>query len=348
MLVRLDPKAVFGELNQMEANLASQQVSEIRLRAFLTGKKPDYRGISSDFASLIQDHDKLLATQRSAWKSRRQVSQTKISRHRGEIQNLVAQLKPLQYKIRLLTRKLAVTEKGFARGLVSRIEVMNANQTRSDAESELLRTQGQLSILRKQLQETLDDLAKQDDERREKTMDELGRVTAERVRAEKAIARLRDRAARLEIRAPVHGMIKNMPVKTVRGVLPPGGLVAEIVPMAATRYVETRISTRDVGHVNIGQLTTVKVTTFDFARYGGINGTLESISPATFDDPRGGEPYYKGIIRLDKHYLGNNPKLNAILPGMTIQANIHTGSKTLMEYMLKPIFSSVNKSFRER
>ena len=95
------------------------------------------------------------------------------------------------------------------------------------------------------------------------------------------------------------------------------------------------------------QLDTVKVTTFDFARYGGIDGTLCEVSATTFLDENG-EPYYRGLVNLSQNHVGIDDTVNLVLPGMTVQADIKTGKKTLLEYLLKPVVSSVNESFRER
>ncbi len=111
--------------------------------------------------------------------------------------------------------------------------------------------------------------------------------------------------------------------------------------------VEARISSRDVGHVQAGQPVTVKVATYDYARYGGVPGTLTGVSASTFIG-EDGAPFYKGFVELERGYVGANPKRNHVLPGMTIHADIKTGSKTLLQYLLKPLYASVDESFHER
>ncbi|MCB1827664.1 MAG: HlyD family type I secretion periplasmic adaptor subunit, partial [Coxiellaceae bacterium] len=113
--------------------------------------------------------------------------------------------------------------------------------------------------------------------------------------------------------------------------------------------VESRIQPRDIGHVRIGDSVIVKITSYYYARYGSINGKLASISATTFDDEEG-KPYYKATITLDKQYVGSDKnKLKLKLKaGMTVEAGIVTGEKTLLQYLLKPIHSMTGKSFRER
>lgn len=149
------------------------------------------------------------------------------------------------------------------------------------------------------------------------------------------------------IRAPVRGIVVGPTIHTVGGVVPPGAVLLELVPLDKELIVETRITTRDVGHVKVGYPVTVKVTTYDFARYGAISGELKDISASTFLDAEG-EPYYRGGVTLDRRYVGSDPELKRILPGMTVQADIKTGKKTLLAYLLNPVISSFKTSFRER
>lgn len=161
------------------------------------------------------------------------------------------------------------------------------------------------------------------------------------------MAKLEDRANRLEIRAPVRGIVKGLQAHTIGGVIAPGALVLEIVPMDEELVVEARVATTHVGHVEVGQPVTVKVLTYDFARYGGIPGRLRSVSASTFvaEDET---PYYKAVIALDRNYVGGDPNRNLVLPGMTVQADIKTGRKTLLQYLLKPVYSSIDEAFQER
>ena len=138
-----------------------------------------------------------------------------------------------------------------------------------------------------------------------------------------------------------------MAIHTVGGVIPPGAVITELVPLDKELIIEAKIQPRDVGHVEIGQPVTVKVSTFDFARFGGISGELREVSASSFTDEKG-QPYFKGMISMDRNYVGKNPDINRVMPGMTVQADIKTGRKTLFEYLMKPVYSSVSTGFRER
>jgi hypothetical protein len=102
-----------------------------------------------------------------------------------------------------------------------------------------------------------------------------------------------------------------------------------------------------VGHVKVGDQVQVKVGTYDFASYGSIPGVLDSVSASTFLDAER-KPYYRGLVTLSKNYLGNDPTRNLVSPGMTVSAEIKTGKKSLLTYLLKPINRTFTESFQER
>ncbi|MBF0192169.1 MAG: HlyD family type I secretion periplasmic adaptor subunit [Magnetococcales bacterium] len=348
VLFQMAPESALAELNQMRARHAALEAQIARNRAFLEEKEPAFDTIPAEFSHLIRDQLQLLTAQRAFRESRRDVLRLKMDQRRLRITNLTAQRDSLEQQLRYFDEEVAMRRAGLAKGVMSRLAALGSERDRSRVAGDLERTRGDLVTAQKELDEAVKQLTSLNDEVRQESLKELGAITSEVSQLREGMLRQQNRVERLDVRAPVKGVIKNLQMETLRGVVPPGGLLTEIVPVESTRRVETRINTRDVGHVKPGQAVTVKVTTYDFSRYGGIDGVLESISATTFKDPSDPTPYYKGIIRLERAYVGGDPKRNEVLPGMAVQADIHTGSKTLMEYMLKPIYASMDKAFRER
>lgn len=348
VIVRLDSEAVLADLNQLNAKKASLQAQEIRIRSFLSGKEADFSAIPPVYQFFTLNQNRHLLAQRSALASERGVLETRISRSRSRVENLLDQQKNLEGQKAFYSQELAMKKEAYEQGIVSKLVFLGIQRDASRTDAELVRNGGDLTTARRELEEAVGDLDQLVEKSRESSLRELGSVTTDLAQTEEQSRRLADRVRRLEVRSPVWGVVNNLQVETVGGVIAPGALIAEIIPMDSTRRVETHISTRDIGHVAVGQTVTVKVTTYDFARYGGIGGILESISATTFKENDQKEPFFKGIVRLEKSFVGFNEKKNPVLPGMTVQADIDTGSKTLMEYMLKPIYASVNNAFRER
>jgi HlyD family secretion protein/adhesin transport system membrane fusion protein len=123
--------------------------------------------------------------------------------------------------------------------------------------------------------------------------------------------------------------------------------MAKVVPIEDELIVEARISPIDVGHVKIGDEAKVKITTYDFARFGAIEGVVEKISPTTFKE-QDGTVYYKTSIRLDKNHVGDTAGENLILPGMVAEVDILAGERTVLRYLLRPIYQSLDTAMTER
>jgi adhesin transport system membrane fusion protein len=119
------------------------------------------------------------------------------------------------------------------------------------------------------------------------------------------------------------------------------------VPVDRALKIDAKVSPRDIGHLKPGQQVKVKVATYDFARYGASTGVLEQLSASNFLDEKG-NPYFKALVSLDHDYVGSTPGRYPITPGMTVTAEIITGKKTLLQYILKPIFTQMSSSFHER
>jgi HlyD family secretion protein/adhesin transport system membrane fusion protein len=175
----------------------------------------------------------------------------------------------------------------------------------------------------------------------------MGQVDGLLAQNHEVLEKMNNRVGRLDVQSPVNGLVKGLTVNTVGGVIQPGQALMEIVPLDSQLVVEVRIPPQHIGHLKVGMPVQVKVSTFDFSRYGAITGKLEFLSPTTFMGERG-ERFYRGRVRLDKNYVGTNEAQNIILPGMTVMTDIITGDKTIMAYLLKPIHNSIKTAFTER
>lgn len=352
VLLRMDPQAANSEREQMRARAVGLALKAERLRAVGGGEKPDFSRIpeAEKFPSLVADQQAIYASQLASRDNRREVLVKQMEQKKADITLLKDREATLRQGIALLMEEFKLRESLYNQGLMSKIIFL-------DTKRELNTQQGELAKLTSDRQRAVDAVseAKQkldelDTTLRETALVEMGTVTSELAQVSETLAKLDDRVSRLEVRAPVRGVVKGMKTHTVGGVIPPGNVVLEIVPVEKELIVEGKITTRDIGHVRVGQPVKVKVTTYDYSRYGGITGELKEISASTFIDEkdRNPQPYYKGIIALDRSYVGYDPERNRVLPGMTVQADITTGKKTLLQYLLKPVYSSVSESFRER
>ena len=179
--------------------------------------------------------------------------------------------------------------------------------------------------------------------------EQLAKANAEVEALASVIKGRSDSLGRMTHRSPVRGIVKNIEVSTIGGVIPPNGKLMEIVPLDDQLLVEARIAPRDIAFIHPGQRATVKVTAYDYAIYGGLEGRVTTISPDTIrDEAKPDLYYYRVFVRTTNDALVNREgRRFPIAPGMVATVDIHTGSKTVLQYLTKPL-NKVQEALRER
>ena len=241
----------------------------------------------------------------------------------------------LEQSKKLLDKEIAITEPMAAKGVVSEVEILRMKRQSNDL----------------QLQIT---------ERRNKFQSDantdLVRVEADLAQSEEAAAARADPVKRSEIKAPLRGVVKNIKINTVGGVVGAGQDIMEIVPVDGPLLVEAYIRPQDVAFIKPNDDALVKLTAYDYAIYGGLEGKVKLISPDTLQDNRRPselklnpeESFYRVIVQTTSHDLKDkNGKEMPIIPGMIATVDIKTGEKTVFQYLIKPI-TRLKQALRER
>ncbi|MFV1920168.1 HlyD family efflux transporter periplasmic adaptor subunit [Sphingomonas sp. MJ1 (PH-R8)] len=234
----------------------------------------------------------------------------------------------LRRSIALLTNEVQIGQRLIAVGAASNVEV--------------LRLQRQLADLELKQADLTSEYIVQ-------AREELAKANAEVATLSPVVKGRADTLARLTLRSPVRGIVKNIEVSTIGGVIPPNGRLMDIVPLDDKLLVEARISPRDIAFIHPNQPASVKITAYDYAIYGGLKGKVATISPDTIkDEAKPDVEYYRVLIRTDSDALVNKAgRRFPIVPGMVATADIHTGSKTVFQYLVKP-FNRGREALRER
>ena len=238
----------------------------------------------------------------------------------------------LQRSYQLSMREISLAEPLAARGLLSEVELLRMRRSANDILSQITERRNRYQA------ESNSELIKLELELSQTTENLVGRA---------------DIVDRTTLVAPVRGTVKNVRVNTRGGVIQPGEHIMEIVPLEDQLLVEGRIKPSDVAFLRPGLKATVKITAYDYAIYGGLNGEVEHISPDTLKDDQkaaAGRPddtYYRVLILTDKSFLEVGGKTLPIIPGMVASVEIKTGEKTILDYLLKPVFKA-REAFRER
>lgn len=353
----LSPTLTLTELKKLKNREVALKIDLLRLDAFIDDKKLTLSKIKDQVTKPQQmtqdDYDKLshnalelLKQQRISSQREKSILKKQIAQLKQDVKNLTKRKTTSKERKVNLENQLNIHIKANKTKAGSDLSLLQANERLTQAKADYFEIEGMMEANQSSLSEAQDRYSNLEAQLLEEAYTERAEINKKLIEIKDSLTAAEDKAERLTVYAPVKGIVKGLKLD-VGSVIPPGGVLFEVVPLDETLVVEARVTPEDIGHMEIGDQVKVKVSSYNFARYGQLTGALEQLSASTFLDEHG-RPYYKATIYLDKTYLGKNRKINRILPGMTVTADIITGSKSLISYMFKPVQTTLNEAFRER
>ncbi len=342
-LLRMHDAAARAELGQLTIRHAALRWQGQRLQALVDGQAM----AGAEAGGLFARQRDALESRLAALADRLATASEQVAQRRSEIATLAGQAQSLQPQIEMFQDELATRQALVRQGLTTRIAVLDAQRQLFTAQADMLRVTGQTATARLALAEAESRVAEIRSTARDDARQEAARVAQELAETAETIARLQDRAERTILRAPSAGILRGLSVQRAGSVVQPGALIAEVLPQDSTLVVDVRVTPRDIGFITPGQSVQVKVQSFDYARFGTLAGTVERISAGAFLDEQR-QPHYRVRIALSQPHVGADPTAARLSPGMTVQADITTGSKTILQYLLKPLYAATATAFRER
>lgn len=235
-------------------------------------------------------------------------------------------LKNMEHSYKLAMRELNITAPLVKKGVMSKIE--------------LIRIQREVNSIQTNMDAFKDNFLKNE-------LSELNDKQAERDALIENLAALKDRMQRTAMRSPVDGIIKQIYINTVGGIVEPARPIMEIVPLNDKLVIEAQIKPSDIAFIEKDQPAMVKISAYDYSIYGGLKAKVTNVSADTSIDSKGNS-YYEVTLKTDKSYLGSKEGSLPIMPGMTAVVDIITGKKTVLNYLLKPVLKVKEKAMREK
>ena len=307
VLAQLDPTQAGATMEESAAKYRAALAASARLRA-------EVDGAALVFPAELAAFPELTAEQRRLFEARRR--------------SLAEQVALIDQSLALIARERSIGESLVSVGAASNVEVLRLRRQYAELALKKADLRAQYVV------EARQNLAKVDED----------------VKALEPVVRGRsDTLDRLTLRSPVRGIVKSIEVSTIGGVVPPNGRIMEIVPLDDRLMIEARMSPRDIAFIRPGQRATVKITAYDYAVYGGLEGTVATISPDTIrDEAKPDVFYYRVFVRTGSDALVNRAgRRFPIVPGMIATVDVHTGSKTVLDYLMKPL-NRAREALRER
>lgn len=345
----------FGEIRERRAAMAARVV---RLEAEAAGK--DKLVFPAD---LEEAAPKAVAAERSLFDARARklaqdidvVAQQEIQRRR-EYDEYKATETKLTETLKLLQREVDLTRNLFQQKVVPEIEMLRIDRQASEMRGQIEVIKASKAKAEAAIQEVQSRLENARTTLRAQADEDLAKSRADLAVLDENIKAAKDRVFRTDLRSPVHGIVNKLNVTTVGAVVQPGANVMDIVPLDDTLLVEGRIRPQDIAFIRAGQDAVVKVTAYDSSVYGSLKGKVERISADAIVDDKpdrsGGaernEAFYRVIVRTEKNHLGTSEHPLPIIPGMVTTVEVLTGSKSVLDYLVKPARMLRDEALRER
>ncbi|QEM92362.1 HlyD family type I secretion periplasmic adaptor subunit [Kosakonia radicincitans] len=259
------------------------------------------------------------------------------------------QAKAGQYRksLQLLQQEISLSVPLISKGAISRVEVLRLQRTEVETRGQLDTTTvaipGAVAAVKEiesKIKETLDNT-------RSDALTQLNQARTDLSKAEATNKAIEDRVNRTMVVSPVRGIVQQVMVNTIGGVIQPGNDMVEIVPLDDTLLIEAKIRPQDIAFIHPGQEAMVKFSAYDYTIYGGLPAKLVQISPDTVTD-KDGNSFYVIRLRTDKNHLGTDDKPLLIIPGMVASVDIITGKRTILQYLLKPLLRARADALHER
>lgn len=347
-LVRLNlaPNQINRE--ELQVRLDGLVLARSRLDGEVSGTEPEFP------AEEGARRPNLLRRERDQFESGRREQQSSLAILKERIRQRQLDIRELQTHHQAVIVDLGYSRERFQmsrvlleKGLTSRMEHVQLTREVEALGKKLEALDASIPRSRAALAEAREREREVDRKFKRQASDEIREVEGEIARIGELMIKATEQADRTLITSPIDGIVKNLRYHTIGGVVRPGEPIMEIVPTHEKLVIVARLNPIDRGYVEEGQRVVVKVTSYDFVRYGGLEGVVAHIAADANSDANG-RPYFRVIAETEKAYLGEEEGSLPIVPGMQASIDIHTGSKTVIEYLLRPVLKLRHESFRER
>jgi len=346
-LLRLQPVGSESDLAALRGRADDLKLQKARAEALLANRDLDSRSLAKFRPELLADNMRVYESRLIQRAKEREVLLTRIAQRKAEIAGLETQI-PMQKRLAQMQKeRLDGRQELFAKGAMSRKQVLDVETLYEQARIQLRESERKLAMAKEALPEAEAALAEADAAARKLWSEELAKASSELAEVQEQIRKQADKVDRLVVRSPVRGRVQNLLQRSPGEVVPPGENILRVVPVGGDLVAEVRVKPQDIADMQVGDKAEVKVSAFDFTRYGKLKGEVISISPTTFETADH-QLYYTAVIRLDPKRSAAFAPYSRLQAGMTVDADIISGSKSLLRYLLKPVFRGIDVAFSER
>ena len=347
VLLKIDNQKSISSYENNQISSRSLEAKILRLRAEAEDKELIVsKQIKEKMPHIIDNEVSLYKSNIQNLKAKKKIVNQQLYQKKQEYREGLKRLELLKVDLRLIGEEISIIEPLVKKGIKPQYDFLKLKREKNSIVKEYEGVKLSLPRLKSAIVEVKEKVNSIEYEHQIEAKKELNEVLAKYKSTLRNDDALSDQVDRTVVRAPINGIVQKLFVHTVGGVIRPGADLVEIVPTDKSLLIEVKIKPSDIAFIYVGQIAKVKFSAYDFSIFGSLDGKVESISADSITDEKE-DTYFKVRIKTDKSYLQRNEKELKIIPGMTVDVDIITGKKTVLDYILKPILKTKQYSFSE-
>ena len=369
-LIELDPTINDGEINHLQGDLQSAQLDIARLRAALSDTDDPlgaFHPPGSANAALIAMQRQFLIAQVAEHRAKIASLDGQKAQKEAALAAISATITKLEAVIPTIEERVNIRKTLNEFG--SKLQYFEVLQQLTESQQERLVQKSHATEMQAAIATILETRSQTKAEYRRALLADLAEAERKAAGFAADLSKAEQRAKLQSLTAPVSGTVQQLAVHTIGGVVTPAQALMVIVPLDSKLEIEAAVNNRDIGFVHAGDEVAIKVDTFDFTRYGLLHGKVLSISSdsitrdlpgeksserqgagstSTTSEPKGQEMTYVARIAVSNPHIQIDDRIVSLAPGMAVTAEIKTGSRRLISYLLSPLMKYRQESMRER
>ena len=347
-LVQLDLSASGTREAELLVTLDGLMLRRARLLAEANGGEPEFpEDVAERRPQMAQNELNSLHARIAEMDSSMIGLEEQVRQRESDLDQFEEEARALASQLALAREAFAMAEDLITDGLISRQDHLAAKTEVDQIRGQLATVNARIPGAESALVQAKERMNEADLGFQRNALEELANVEISIDTTTEEILKATAISGRTLIISPIDGVVKSMRFYTIGAVVRPGEAIMDIVPSDDKLVIEAHLNPQDVGYVREGQLATVKISTYDYIRYGGLDAVVTLVSPDSHQD-ESGNTYFRVVAETDRSYLGNQPGDFPITSGMEAMVDIHTGTNSVLTYLLKPVLKLRHEAFRER
>jgi adhesin transport system membrane fusion protein len=348
ILIKINNKKSESTYETNHLKGAALKAKITRLKAQANNTKFEYdKNLDKNLLELYQNEESLFKSNLQQIEAKKKILKNQLTQKYNAIKDAKSQKATASSSLYMINQEIKTMAPMVKKGLSSNMDLLALKREKNSISQQYKSAKIAIPRLQAEVLEIKNKISEVDYIFQSNSKEQLSEAIAMLQGTDASKDALKDQVLRTLVRAPMNGIVQKLFVHTVSGVVQPGEDLVEIVPLDHQLIVEVKIKPSDIAFIYDGIEAMVKFSAFDFSIYGGLKGKVIQISPDTIKDNEGNQ-FYLIRIKTNKNSFEHNGKKMKIIPGMTVNVDILTGKKTVMDYILKPIIKAKQYTFTER